>query len=269
MRIEAEDLRFSYGENEVLRGVSFTADGGEIIALLGPNGVGKSTLFGCLLGFLKPDSGRITLDGRGLETLSRRELARSLAYIPQSAAPVFGYPVLDMVTMGMANRLGLLRQPGPAERERAMAALESLGIAALADRGCDRISGGERQLMLLARALVQDAHILLMDEPTANLDYGNGFRVMERIRALGKAGYTVIFSTHEPNQAFRCADRVLAMRSGTLIADGAPERVLSEQTLSALYGLSVAVRETEAGGTKQYVTIPVGYGVDQVKNDEV
>ena len=144
-----------------------------------------------------------------------------------------------------------------------MQALQELGIEKLARRGCTRISGGERQLMLIARALVQDARVLIMDEPTANLDYGNSYRVMERIARLGSEGYTVLFSSHDPNQAFRYATRVLALKGGTLLADGAPARVLTEPVLSALYGVSVAVRSVAVGGVSHTVSIPCGAGENQ------
>ena len=256
MAIEVKNLSFSYGGEPVLRNVSFSAQKGERIAVLGPNGAGKSTLFRCLLGFLRPQAGQILLDGQPLFRYSRRELAARIAYIPQSHSPAFNYTVLDSVLMGATGRLGSFSSPGRAETERALRILESLGIAHLAGRGCRKISGGERQLMLLARALVQDAELLVMDEPTASLDYGNSYRVMERIEALGEAGYTVIFSTHEPNQAFRYAGRVLALRDGGIAADGAPGGVLTPEVLSRLYGIRVAVREVEADGERYYVCVP-------------
>ena len=145
--------------------------------MLGPNGVGKSTLFRCLLGFLKPVGGEILVDGKELTAYSRRELAKKIAYIPQSHAPAFDHTVLDSVLMGMTAQLRVFEQP-----EKAMQMLRALGMEKLSDRGCMKISGGERQLMLLARALVQDASMLIMDEPTANLDYGNSCRAFGRVR---------------------------------------------------------------------------------------
>lgn len=256
MAIEARALSFSYGGAPVLRGVGFSAHGGEVIALLGPNGVGKSTLLRCLLGFLRPSEGTVLVNDRAIGDYSRRALAREIAYIPQSYFPTFNYTVRDSVLMGATARLSTLESPGAQEHARVTRTLEELGIAHLADRGSCQISGGERQLMLLARALVQDAHVLIMDEPTANLDYGNSFRVMERIEQLGKRGYTVIFSTHEPNHAFRYATRALAMSNGTLLGDGAPDKVLSEGLLSALYGVEVAVRQVTVGGQSYAVSVP-------------
>mgnify|MGYP003815116565 CR=1 FL=1 len=253
--LEVRGLSFSYGGAPVLGNVSFSLGPGEPTALLGPNGAGKSTLFGCILGFLKPRGGEILLDGRPISAYSKRELARELAYIPQSHSPAFNYTVLDCVLMGMTGALSPLAAPGREQTDRAMEILKSLGMEKLAPRGCRECSGGERQLMLLARALAQDAKILVMDEPTANLDYGNRCRVMERVARLGADGYTVLFSTHEPNQAFRYAARVLALRNGGILADGPTDTVLTQQVLTALYGVRVAVREVEAGGRTYRVCV--------------
>ena len=222
MQIEVSGLVFSYGGADVLKDVSFCADGGERIAVLGPNGVGKSTLFRCLLGFLEPKRGCVKVSGRDVRSYSRRALAAELAYIPQSYSPAFDHTVLDSVLMGLSAQLGTLEQPGPVQTRAAMQILTELGIDGLAGRGSMHISGGERQLMLLGRALMQNAHTLIMDEPTASLDYGNSFRVMQRIESLSAGGYSVIFSTHEPNQAFRYATKVLALKDGRVLAFGPP-----------------------------------------------
>ena len=262
MSIEVKNLRFRYGARPVIGDVSFTAEKGELLAVLGPNGVGKSTLFRCLLGFLKPVSGEILVDGKELGAYSRRELAKKIAYIPQSHAPAFDHTVLDSVLMGMTAQLRVFEQPGQAQREKAMQTLRALGMEKLSSRGCMKISGGERQLMLLARALVQDASMLIMDEPTANLDYGNSCRVMERVKKLGQTGYTIIFSTHNPNQAFSYATKVLALKDGGVMAVGAPEAVLTEDVLSRLYGIPVARCEMETVFGRKTICMPVLGGME-------
>lgn len=262
MSIEVKNLRFCYGARPVIGDVSFTVEKGELLAVLGPNGVGKSTLFRCLLGFLKPVSGEILVDGKELGAYSRRELAKKLAYIPQSHTPAFDHTVLDSVLMGMTAQLRVFEQPGQAQREKAVQMLRALGIEKLADRGCMKISGGERQLMLLARALVQDASMLIMDEPTANLDYGNSCRVMERVKKLGQTGYTIIFSTHDPNQAFSYATKVLALKDGGVMAVGAPEAVLTQAVLSRLYGIPVARCEMETAFGRKTICMPVPGGTE-------
>ena len=262
MSIDVKNLRFRYGARPVIGDVSFTAEKGELLAVLGPNGVGKSTLFRCLLGFLKPVGGEILVDGKELGAYSRRELAKKIAYIPQSHSPAFDHTVLDNVLMGMTAQLGVFEQPGQAQREKALQMLRALGIEKLADRGCMKISGGERQLMLLARALVQDASMLIMDEPTANLDYGNSCRVMERVKKLGQTGYTIIFSTHDPNQAFSYATKVLALKDGGVMAVGAPEAVLTEDVLSRLYGIPVARCEMETVFGRKTICMPVPGGME-------
>ena len=165
MQLEVSDLFFSYDETDVLKSVSFCADRGERIAVLGPNGVGKSTLFRCLLGFLEPKRGSVKIAGRDVRDYSRRALAAELAYIPQSYSPAFDHTVLDSVLMGLGVQLGPFDRPSREQTDAALRILDELGIGALASRGCMRISGGERQLMLLGRALIQNAHTLIMGQP--------------------------------------------------------------------------------------------------------
>ena len=241
MSIRIEDLRFSYGTHEVLKGVSFDAGRGQFLSVLGPNGVGKSTLFRCMLGLQTPTGGRVTVDGRDIATMTAAELARAMAYIPQSHNPVFNYSVLDMVLMGTTCQLGRFAAPGRAQEKMALAALERMGITHLKDRGFNRISGGERQLVLLARAIAQQAKILVMDEPSANLDFGNKLRVMKTVKGLTEDGYTVIQSTHDPDQAFLYSDRILALHAGQVLAFGTPRNVMNEELISRLYGVDVEV----------------------------
>ena len=249
MGIEVKGLSYAYERGKpVLRELSFPVDTGSFVCLLGPNGVGKSTLFKCMLGLLPCGRGHIFIDGADMADFTPRRLSRKLAYIPQSTAPVFNYSVADAVLMGTTARTALFSSPGQRERACAEKAMELLGIRQLAGRPYANISGGERQLVLIARALAQQADYLFMDEPTANLDYGNQIKVLERVRALTREGYTVIQSTHSPEQAFLYADSVVAVKDGRIAALGAPNAVMDSALLSSLYSAEVSV-ESLRGGT--------------------
>ena len=241
MSLEVRALRFAYGEHEVLKGLSFSAEYGELLSVLGPNGVGKSTLFRCILGLLKPLSGECLIDGKSTAGLSAKELAAHIAYIPQSHYPTFNFSVMDMVLMGTTAQVNALSVPGKRQLALAREALQKLGIAHLENRGYTNISGGERQLVLIARAIAQQARILIMDEPSANLDYGNRTRVMQTVRALAKDGYAIIQSTHDPDQAFLYSDKVLAIHGGQVLAHGSPGDTVTGELISKLYGVEVEV----------------------------
>lgn len=239
--VEVKDLTFSYGNNKVLNNVSFRGEEGELLSVLGPNGVGKSTLFRCMLGLLTPDKGQILLQGRAVDRLAPGALARKIAYIPQSHDPVFHYSVFDMVLMGTTAQTGLFSAPKKEHMHLAEEALESLGLASLADRSYRTLSGGERQLVLIARAMVQKAKILLMDEPSASLDFGNRIMVMERVKELCTRGYCVIQTTHDPEQAYLYSDKILALHNGSVLAHGRPRDIFDEELISTLYGVKVEV----------------------------
>ncbi len=257
MSIDIKDLSFSYGKKQILFNMNFHADDGDLTAVLGPNGAGKSTFFRSILGFLKPSSGSIMLNGNDITSLSRSEIAKEIAYIPQTIATVFNYSVLDTVLMGITHTLKAFQSPDSSQKAHALEILDQLGIAHLAYSGCGSISGGERQLVLLARALIQDARILLMDEPTANLDYGNQYKVMQRISGLAKQGYTVIFSTHDPNQALLHSNRIFVMKKGHSVINGSPQEVLTEKNLSELYGIDVTLANVDLpSGSETLVCLP-------------
>lgn len=244
MPIELKNVSYAYGKQEAVRQVTFTANRGDLVAVLGANGAGKSTLFKCMLGLIHGYTGEIDICHKNIRTLSRAQMSRMAAYIPQSAEPVFDYTVADTVLMGTTGSLGLLAAPKEAQREAALAAMRAVGIENLAQRGVGQLSGGERQLVLIARAMAQNAKILIMDEPTANLDYGNQQRVMERVSALAKQGYTVLLSTHNPEHAFRYATHVLALQEGKAVACGETDKVLTAELIEQLYGVRVTLTET-------------------------
>ena len=245
--LEVENLEFSYGARQVLKNISFRAGHEELIFVLGANGAGKTTLFRCMLGLLHGYRGRILLDGQNVAALPAKELARRIAFIPQFHNPVFAYTALDMVLMGTNHRLSTFASPGRREREIAIQAMEQLGIEDFAGRNFQELSGGEQQLVLVARALAQEAKILLMDEPTSALDYGNQLRVLQKVSSLSAQGYTILLSCHNPQHALLYAHRVIALADGTICADGAPESALDPALIRRLYGVDAHFIRTQDG----------------------
>ncbi len=247
MSLVVEKLSFSYCTRSVLRDVSFCAEDGRLLAILGPNGVGKTTLFRCILGLLSHYTGDILLNGVNARTLPPRELAHHIAYIPQQHGQAFNYSVLDMVLMGTSHRVSAFSAPKKRELEAACAALSRVGIQHLSEKNYAHLSGGEQQLVLVARALAQQTKTLLMDEPTSSLDYGNQTRILEQVRALAKEGYTVLLSTHNPQHALWYADAALALQDGHVAAFGAPDEVLTPALVSSLYGVDAQFVHTADG----------------------
>ena len=255
-QLAVKDLSFSYGHRRILEDISFEAHPGDFIALLGPNGVGKSTLFKCILRFLSHYSGEVCVDGRNIREMSRKEIASLIAYIPQSSSQVFDFTVLELVLLGAATRLPLFKTPNEQDEAKAMDVLSDLGIAHLAHQGCEEISGGEYQLVLLARTLIQEAKILIMDEPTANLDYGNQYRVMSKIASLTHEDFIILMAAHDPNQVLLHANRAIVIDGGNLVADGDPDEVMSQDLLSRLYGIEVHRHHVQDDGRNVAICIP-------------
>lgn len=239
MRIETRDLAIGYPGHLVGSGINVAFGTGEVLALLGPNGSGKTTLLKTLLGLLAPKAGAVQFGARDLARLPDRERARAIAYVPQTHQATFAFSVETVVLMGRTAHGNLFSRPSAHDRVVAAGAMERFGIAGLAARPYTMISGGERQLVLLARALAQEPQFVVLDEPTASLDFGNQGKVMNEIRALAAAGHGVLFTTHDPNHALRAADRACLLRGGETLADGPVAEVLTKTTLESLYGAPV------------------------------
>ncbi|HEX3076211.1 MAG TPA: ABC transporter ATP-binding protein [Lachnospiraceae bacterium] len=254
MSIEVRNLNCGYRKRKVLNRFNFSVEESSFLCVLGPNGVGKSTLFKCLLGLHPTYEGSITIDGKDIRKIKVTELAKLISYVPQSHHPTFNYTVLEMVLMGTSSQFSSLSSPRKEHMDKAYAAMEKVGIEKLSERGFAEISGGERQLALIARALAQQARTLIMDEPTANLDYGNQLRVLQKIRELVNSGYTVIQSTHNPDQALLFADQVLAISEGKIIAEGSPTQIITSENIRKLYQIDI-IREHLCGG-KIHICVP-------------
>jgi iron complex transport system ATP-binding protein len=247
--LAAHRLGFGYRGKPVGRDLDLELNAGEVLCLLGPNGSGKTTLFKTMLGLLPPQGGEVRLGDRPIGALARDEIARSVAYVPQAHAAHFPFRVADMVVMGRTAHLGVFASPTREDRAKAQAALDALGIGELAEAEYTRISGGQRQLALIARALAQDSPAIVMDEPTASLDFGNQVVVLSEVRRLATRGLAVLLSTHDPDHAFSIGNRVALLDDGRLIAHGRPEAVLTPERLRAVYGVSVAVERLSRGQT--------------------
>jgi iron complex transport system ATP-binding protein len=239
--LEARGLGYGYPGRAVGRDLDLALGAGEVLCVLGPNGGGKTTLFRTLLGLLEAQAGEVRLQGESLDALPRGEVARRMGYVPQGHSAQFAFTVRDVVLMGRTAHVGLFAAPGAADRAAAERAIEALGIGALADRVLTELSGGERQLAMIARALAQGARLLVLDEPTASLDFGNQVRVLRELRRLAADGYAVVFSSHDPGQAFLAASGVLLLVRGGALRQGTPEDVITADNLRQVYGVDVRV----------------------------
>lgn len=260
MKLAAQNLAFGYRDHCVGSDITLELASGEVLCLLGPNGSGKTTLFRTLLGLLPPQRGAVLIDARNARTLARDAIARQISYVPQAHGTFFPYTVRETVLMGRTAHLGLFSAPSVHDYAAAATAIERMGITHLSDAIYTQISGGERQLALIARALAQEASLVIMDEPTANLDFGNQLRVLERIRALAAEGIGVLLSTHDPDHAFLCADRVAMLHAGRLMASGKTTDVMTAERLQEIYGVAVAITAVPLrNGATRNVCLPLGW----------
>ena len=253
--LAVENLSFSYREKPILRDIAFKVESGVMHGLLGPNASGKTTLLKLLNGLLKPGQGRVLARGREVGRLSRKEIAGLMAVVPQQTAVVFAFSVLQMVTMARAAKLGMMGVPSPKDYQAAQNALKELGVDHLAGRSFNELSGGERQMVLLARALFQDPLILLLDEPTSHLDFKNQFLIMDVIRAVTRRKQlATLITLHDPNLAARYCDRMILLKQGRVLGNGPSETVFTPAMLETVYDLKVRIENTSESGK---VVIPI------------
>ena len=253
--LSTRDLTIGYPRRKLAAHISFALDKGEAVAILGPNGSGKTTLFRTLLGLLPALAGEVALNDRPMTALAPAEIARNIAYVPQAAAGFFNFSVIEVVEMARAAHLAWYAQPGVKDRAIAQQALAELNIAHFANREFAELSGGERQLVMIARALASEARILLLDEPTASLDYGNQFLILDEIAKLKTRGVAILFTTHNPDQALRIADRTLTISREGVINIGATRAVVTRDSLAALYAIDVQLM---SGPDGQMITVASG-----------
>ena len=249
---DIKNISFSYPslERKVLDGVSLEISEGDVVSVLGRNGVGKSTLLNCMLGLNKLQGGEIRISVRNLRDMSEREVASIVGYVPQNHTPAFEHTVFDFVQMGCASRIGLFSHPGKRERDDTAEALLEMGIEQLADRPYTKISGGERQQAIIARAIVTRPRIILFDEPTAHLDFGNQLRVLRIIKQLAEKGFAVVNTTHNPDHAMLLGGRAAILdRQGHLVS-GKTSDIITEDSLKRVYGSDLELKYIEEFGRK-------------------
>ena len=255
--LEAKGLKVAYGERQVIRGVDLSVDGGEVVGLIGPNGCGKTTLLRAITASLPISAGEVLFDGVAAAGMSTRDLARLVAVVPQSPRLPAGYSARDVVLMGRTAHLGFFEQEGTRDYRRVEEALAVVGVETLADRDVDEMSGGERQNVVIARALAQDAPVLLLDEPTANLDIGHQMKVASLMQRLARENQiAVLAAIHDLTLAALYCDRLILMRDGLVLAAGRPAEVLSREKVRLAYGVEVLVARLE--GLEAPIVLPVG-----------
>jgi len=236
--INVVGLSAKQNDTVVFDGIHFQLNQGDVISLLGPNGCGKTTLMRTLLGLHPRHQGQVDIQGQRLESISAKKLAKKISYVPQYHRLAFGYAVVDIVLMGVMAGHSEWALPSEKQRDKALAALEAVNILHLSQRPYTELSGGQRQLVLIARALAQDTPYIFLDEPTNGLDYGNQIKLLEKIKALSNNQRCILMTTHHPEHALMISNRVITMQNGALVEDGTPEKVITPHTLASLYDLN-------------------------------
>jgi iron complex transport system ATP-binding protein len=238
---ELENLKFSYGKKEILKGLSFRIESSDIISILGPNGCGKTTLLKLLLGFLKPTEGEIYFDKKPICSFSKKEFFQRVAYIPQVHEGTFGYLVKDVVLMGRMPYKSLFSNYSKEDKKIALLALETLGIEHLKDEVYTTLSGGQRQLILIARAIAQDADIFVMDEPVNGLDFGNQYKLLSKIKELSQKNITFIKTSHYPDHVFFVSNEAIFLDKGRVVEKGSPNEIIKEENIKKVYQLEAKI----------------------------
>ncbi|NEW05910.1 ABC transporter ATP-binding protein [Paenibacillus sp. SYP-B3998] len=238
MKLEVINMSFSFNKNKkIFSNVFFSLNEGEILSILGPNGSGKSTLLNCIARLLKADQGDIFLDGKSIFDYTMNEFARIIGYVPQSHVPAYAFTVKEFVVMGRSPYISTFSMPSSNDYNIALEAIEMLGITHLLTKSYTELSGGERQLVTIARAIAQQSKIILMDEPTSQLDYGNQIRTIEIIKKLSQKGYGIIMTTHTPDHAILLNEKIGIMDNSGNFEFGNVADVLNEEKLKKIYNI--------------------------------
>ena len=255
MILQVQNAAFSYSSHgPVFRDISFTLGAGEILSILGRNGIGKSTLIRCILNLMPLAEGRVLLAGREISRLSPSEIATRIGYVPQTHQAVFPFSVFEFVLMGRTPHISIFRTPGREDNRIAARTIEKIGISHLTGKSIADLSGGERQMVMIARAIAQSPKVLILDEPTSHLDVANQIKVLSVIEMLSREGIAVIMSTHFPDHGFLLSQRIAVMQHGRFIATGRAGEVITHRNLFDAYGIDIDVCYVREAGRR--VCIP-------------
>ncbi len=239
--IQIKNINFSYNGKKILKNIDFNVENGKILSILGPNGSGKTTLLKVIAGILKPDIGEVIVNGKNFLKMQRREMAKLIAYVPQNFEPGFDFTVFDIVSMGRFPHKALLETLDDVDYEKIEWALKVTGLEDLKMKSIREISGGERQRTIIAMALAQDAQIILMDEPTSNLDIRYQLNMLELIKNMVKEGRTIILTMHDVNLSIRYSDEVIVLSEGEIYSKGKPDDIIDEKTIENVYGIKTKI----------------------------
>ncbi|MCR5345013.1 MAG: ABC transporter ATP-binding protein [Lachnospiraceae bacterium] len=257
MRFEVKNASFSYkNDRKIFEDVNFSVDSGDIVAILGPNGAGKTTLLKCILGILKLESGEALLDGKDVRRMQERELFKRVSYVPQAKNTTAAYTVRDTVLIGLAAELSVFKSPGEAEEERVRKVLRELNIEHLIDKKCNKISGGELQMVLIARALISEPEVLILDEPESNLDFRNQLIVLDTLTKLSKRGIACIFNTHYPSHALQRANKAIILSEGHTVC-GDCESTITAEAIEKAFNVKATINEYSDGGIIIKTVVPI------------
>ena len=270
MRLKVENGSFSYKKNvPIFENINFEAGEGEILAILGPNGAGKTTMLRCITGMLKWKGGKSLLDGEDISSMPARKLWSKMAYVPQAKSVSSAYTALEMVLLGRSSHLNIFEAPKQADVDKAMEVLEFLGISRLADKKCSEISGGELQMVLVARALASDPKVLILDEPESNLDFKNQLVVLDAMSNLAAKGMTCIFNTHYPAHALQRAQKALILSKGGAYVFGDTVSVVTEENIRNAFGVDAIIGEIETPGNLLKNVVPLNIADMKLSEDRL
>lgn len=249
MKLTVENASFGYNaDTPIIKALNFSAQSGELVAILGPNGAGKTTLLRCIMGFLRWQSGKSTLDGEDIRAMSGRKFWQRVSYVPQAKASAVSYTVREMILLGCTGGMGLFSSPRKGDIQRAEELAESLNISRLLDKKCNEISGGELQMVLIARALASEPELLILDEPESNLDFRNQLIVLDTLSSLAAQGLCCIFNTHYPTHALTRATKSLILKKGGEALFGETPNIVTEQNIEQAFGVKAVISEVETPG---------------------